>query len=178
MELIRIGEGSLKVTLTEEDMARYALDDAAADCDSAGTRRAVFAILDAAKEQIGFDAARDSVCIRMFRGRTGGCELFVSCTGAADAPRRLLYAFPSASRLAEVCRILAARGFAGTSAAYLGDDGRLLLLLETPRGRLRPDPLDFLTEYGTPLQGGVPAGEHAVLLTRRAVETLAPLAVT
>ena len=90
----------------------------------------------------------------------------------------MVSAFPSASRLAAVCRILAARGYAGTSAAYLGDDGRLLLLLETPRGRLRPDPLDFLTEYGTPLQGGVPAGEHAVLLTRRAVETLAPLAVT
>ena len=46
MELIRIGEGSLKVTLTEEDMARYALDDAAADCDSAGTRRAVYAVGD------------------------------------------------------------------------------------------------------------------------------------
>ena len=178
MELIRIGEGRLKVTLTEEDMARYALDDAAADCDSAGARRAVFAILDAAKEQIGFDAARDRVCIRMFRGRTGGCELFVSCTAADDAPRRLLYAFPSASRLTEVCRILAARGFAGTSAAYLGDDGRLLLLLETPRGHLRPDPLDFLAESGTPLHGGVPVGEHAKLLTPSAVETLAPLAVT
>ena len=67
MELIRIGEGKLKVMLTEEDMALYALDDTASDCSGTETRRAVFAILDAAKAQIGFDAARDRVCIQMLR---------------------------------------------------------------------------------------------------------------
>ena len=103
MELIRIGEGKLKVMLTEEDMALYALDDTASDCSGTETRRAVFAILDAAKAQIGFDAARDRVCIQMFRGRAGGCELFVSCTEKGGAPCRLLYAFPSASRLASAC---------------------------------------------------------------------------
>ena len=86
MELIRIGEGKLKVMLTEEDMALYALDDTASDCSGTETRRAVFAILDAAKAQIGFDAARDRVCIQMFRGRAGGCELFVSCTEKGARP--------------------------------------------------------------------------------------------
>ena len=105
MELIRIGEGKLKVMLTEEDMALYALDDTASDCSGTETRRAVFAILDAAKAQIGFDAARDRVCIQMFRGRAGGCELFVSCTEKGGAPCRLLYAFPSASRLASASRV-------------------------------------------------------------------------
>ena len=74
MELIRIGEGKLKVMLTEEDMALYALDDTASDCSGTETRRAVFAILDAAKAQIGFDAARDRVCIQMFRARPAACS--------------------------------------------------------------------------------------------------------
>lgn len=95
MELIRIGEGKLKVMLTEEDMALYALDDTASDCSGTETRRAVFAILDAAKAQIGFDAARDRVCIQMFRGRAGGCELFVSCTEKGGR------ALPPALRLPE-----------------------------------------------------------------------------
>lgn len=179
MELIRIGEGKLKVMLTEEDMALYALDDTASDCSGTETRRAVFAILDAAKAQIGFDVARDRVCIQMFRGRAGGCELFVSCTEKGGAPCRLLYAFPSASRLASACRVLAAQGFAGASAAYLGDDGRLFLSLETPRGHLRPDPLDVLAEYGTAMPGGTAfLGEHAELITADAVATLSPLSVT
>lgn len=48
MELIHIGEGKLKVMLTEEDMALYALDTALSDGGGAEARRVVRDILDAA----------------------------------------------------------------------------------------------------------------------------------
>ena len=177
MELIHIGEGKLKVMLTEEDMALYALDTALSDGGGAEARRVVRDILDAAGAPLGFAAAQDKICIQIFRGRGGGCELFVSCAETGGT-RRLLYAFATVSDLARVCRLLAAQGFAGASAAYLGDDGRLFLSLKAARGGEPPHALDFLAEYGTPCAaGGAALAEHAVRLTEDAVKTLAPLAV-
>lgn len=178
MELIRIGEGKLKVMLTAEDMAYYALDAASADGEAAGARRAVLDILDTAEAQLGFAAARDRISIQMFRGRGGGCELFVSCGGDKPTAHRRLYAFDSASCLATACRVLAAQGFVGTAAAYRGEDHRLLLQVETPTPRGAPSLLDVLAEYGTPLGDENFCAEHMTLLAADAVATLAPLALT
>ena len=177
MELIHIGEGKLKVMLTEADMALYALDTALSDGGGAEARRVVRDILDAAGAPLGFAAAQDKICIQIFRGRGGGCELFVSCAETGGT-RRLLYAFETVSDLVRVCRLLAAQDFSGASAAYLGDDGRLFLSLEAACGGKHPHALDFLAEYGAPCaEGRAALAEHAALLTERAVETLAPLAV-
>lgn len=174
MELIRIGEGRLKVTLTEEDMARYALDTALAD-GGVEARRIVRDILGAAGAA-DFDTAKDKFCIQIFRGRGGGCELFVS--RAAGGARRLAYAFDTVSRLAEVCRHLAARGYTGASDAYLGEDGGVFLTLDACAD-MPPHALDFLAEYGTACpDGALCLAEHATHITARAVETLAPLAVS
>ena len=175
MELIQIGENRLKVMLTEEDMKRYAIEFELLDYGNTETRRAIWSILDEAKQQIGFDAARDKVYIQAFRGRAGGCELFVSCTEREDAPRRLLYAFESAGRLAAVCRHLEARRFSGEGAAFVGDDGRFYLLLEAGEEK-RPDPLAFVEEFGEALPCREEfLAEHAKLLCRDAVKTLARL---
>lgn len=175
MELIQIGENRLKVMLTEEDMRRYAIEFELLDYGNTETRRAIWSILDEAKRKIGFDAARDKVYIQAFRGRTGGCELFVSCTERENAARRLLYAFESANRLAAVCRHLEARGFLGEGSAFLGDDGRFYLLLEA-REEKRPDPLAFVAEFGTALPCREEfLAEHTRLLCRNAVTTLARL---
>ena len=116
MELIHIGEGKLKVMLTEEDMALYALDTALSDGGGAEARRVVRDILDAAGAPLGFATAQDKICIQIFRGRGGGCELFVSCAETGGT-RRLLYAFATVSDLARVCRLLAVQGFAGAPEA-------------------------------------------------------------
>ena len=87
MELIHIGEGKLKVMLTEEDMALYALDTALSDGGGAEARRVVRDILDAAGAPLGFAAAQDKICIQIFRGRGGGCELFVSCAETGGTRR-------------------------------------------------------------------------------------------
>lgn len=176
MELIQIGENRLKVMLTEEDMKRYAIEFELLDYGNTETRRAIWSILDEAKQQIGFDAARDKVYIQAFRGRAGGCELFVSCSEREDAPRRLLYAFESARQLAAVCRHLEARRFAGEGSAFSGDDGRFYLLLETDETEKRHDPLAFIEEFGEELPCRAEfLAEHAKLLCRDAVKTLARL---
>ena len=176
MELIQIGENRLKVMLTEEDMKRYAIEFELLDYGNTETRRAIWSILDEAKQQIGFDAARDKVYIQAFRGRAGGCELFVSCSEREDAPRRLLYAFASAGKMTAVCRHLTARRFAGEGTAYAGDDGRFYLLLEAKEAEIRPDPLAFIEEFGEKLPCREAfLAEHARLVCREAVQTLSRL---
>lgn len=178
MELIRIGEGKLKVMLTAEDMVYYALDAANDDGEAAGARRAVWDILDTAEAQLGFTAARDRISIQMFKGRSGGCELFVSCTGDVPTAHRRLYAFDSASCLATACRVLAVQGFVGTAVAFRGEDRRLFLQVEMQTPKTTPSLLDVLAEYGTALRDGYLSSEHMTLLTTDAVATLAPLALT
>lgn len=82
MELILIGTDKLKVMLTEEDMKFYAIEFERLDYGNTETRRAIWSILDEAKRQIGFDAARDRIYIQAYKNIAGGCELFVSCADA------------------------------------------------------------------------------------------------
>ena len=145
MELIRIGEEKLKLTLSPEDMGRFGLDAEYLDWSDTGTRRAMWSILDEAKRRCGFDAARDKVLVRVFPSLAGGCEIFVTCVGGRSAgcgndfslkvldgaPREedSVYSFDGISELLDCCRALARSGFCGNSRAFSCDDGRALLVL-------------------------------------------------
>lgn len=78
MEITLLTENELKVSLTRDDMAHYALDCASIDYDTTGTRRAFWSILDEARLQTGFDAAHDRIYIRIYPSRDGGCEMYVT----------------------------------------------------------------------------------------------------
>ena len=109
MELILIGTDKLKVMLTEEDMKFYAIEFERLDYGNTETRRAIWSILDEAKRQIGFDAARDRIYIQAYKNIAGGCELFVSCADAGQKSlgiKKLLYRFDSMASLLCACRLL------------------------------------------------------------------------
>lgn len=183
MDLLLIGEGKLKLTLSRNDMDDYDLDSRALDWSDTGTRRAVWSILDEAKKRCGFDAARERVMVQVFPSADGGCEIFVSNVGKRagdpDVERFFVarrypvsgahpYRFDRLSDLLDCCRAAAVSGYSGSSAAYSCDDGRYILLLCS-------DP-PFACEFGSKMTAGeaeLIIGEHTSTICRdNAVETL------
>ena len=88
MELIRIGDSKLKITLTSDDMTQYDLDCDTMDYDNTETRRAFWDILDHAKHITGFDAAGDRVFVQLYPSKKGGCEMYVTKLGMVCAEKR------------------------------------------------------------------------------------------
>ena len=169
MEWIRISTNKLKIMLTAEDAARYALCPEPADYADSATRRAFRAILTDMRGETGFDAADDKVYIQMYPSREGGCELFVTKMGIEVTPkrgaasdtykspkgkatrqyRRLALCFEDLESLICVCRRLSANGFRGKSDAWLDERHRYWLLIAEHGDPLttREDYL-FAREYG------------------------------
>ncbi|MBE6581241.1 MAG: adaptor protein MecA [Ruminococcaceae bacterium] len=144
MDFIRIGTNKLKIMLTREDAAHYALCPDTADNTDTKTRRAFRAILTDIKARTDFDAAEDKVYIQIFPSREGGCELFVTKMGVSLSPkqattgkaertpkkrRELIFYFTSLEGLVAACRRLFLAKFKGESRVWLDDLGRYWLHL-------------------------------------------------
>ncbi|MBQ9162974.1 MAG: adaptor protein MecA [Clostridia bacterium] len=78
MELIRIGEGKLKIMLTPPDMVKYHLNCDELDCTSEDTREAFRHIFDDARAEVNFDTEGERLFIQLYTSRGGGCEIFVT----------------------------------------------------------------------------------------------------
>ena len=140
MELLPIGSDKLKVTLTEADMESYRLSADSLNWDDTGTRKALWTILDEAKRQCGFDAARERVLVQIFPCRAGGCEMFVTRIGEKRTEEPELIGsmpikrrseaciFDQMSDMLAFCRLLDSSGYNAPSTAYSLEDGRFLLI--------------------------------------------------
>ena len=151
MELIRISESALKVTLTKEDMENYDIVFETLDYENIETRLALTEILAEAKRTAGFFADSDKLYIQAFSDGAGGCELFVS----RESEERL-YEFTSLSRLLLACARLKNCGHKGESTAFRVSHGERYLLRLARNGdyiflseiaTLRRVPKGFLTEH-------------------------------
>ncbi|MBQ3099814.1 MAG: adaptor protein MecA [Clostridia bacterium] len=157
MELLPIGSDKLKVTLTEADMESYRLSADTLNWDDTGTRKALWSILDEAKKQCGFDAAREQILVQIFPSRAGGCEMFVTRTGerrrganhesvrtAIKKSDARACVFDRLYYMIAFCAVLRDSGYKDPADAYSLDDGRFLLIYykDDPRaaefGRITP----------------------------------------
>ena len=175
MELIQIGANALKVTLTKEDMAYYAIEFERLDYENAETRRAIWSILDEAKRTIGFEAARDRLYIQAFRDKDGGCELFVRRADPEKSPssRAALFRFAELRFLLTACAHLQNCGYTDESRAFAGDDGAWYLMLAEKGDTGR---FFYLAELGTALPYSEAfLAEHTSPLCEGAVATLSAL---
>ena len=168
MELLRIGDKKLKVTLSGEDMEHYRLDSESMDYDTTETRSAFWQILDEAKHKTGFDAGGGKIFVQIYPSRAGGCEMYVTLVGeeeqtpVSEDPPPLtegIYCFDTLDVLLKVCCILERLGYSEKSEAYTSDGAFYLAINERRRtGVYGSRPLgeySFLEEYGTRLSGGV-----------------------
>ena len=77
MKLVRTGENELRIQLTARDLQKFSITLDDFDYDSTKGRRVIWELFDRAREETGFDAAKEKVYIQLFP-RDGGCELFVT----------------------------------------------------------------------------------------------------
>ena len=164
MELIKISDTKLKIMLTAEDMARYAIASESLNYENTETRRAVWQILDEAKQRTGFDAASDRVLIQAYPSRSGGCELYITkitqdipyhTTERRSNPegKMRIYAFEGLANLIALCHCLQGSEYKGESSAYAVEGGRYYLVLKEagePSGGMPPS-YHPAQEFGDPV---------------------------
>ncbi len=78
MKLYRLGQNEIRICLTQEDLGRYCVTAEDFDYDSSKGRRVFRELFDLAKEETGFDAAKEKVYIQLYPKKNGGCEIFVT----------------------------------------------------------------------------------------------------
>lgn len=190
MELLKIDNDKLKITLTKEDMEKYALDFDKFSYDNTETRRAFWTILDDAKHETGFDAAVDTVSVQVYGSGSGGCEMYVTRLSEREKettdiclpvlPRSMgqsIYGFHRIEDLLSACRLLDSLCFSGSSSAFFDQSGYYLQISDNGYGRLKKS--DLLSEFGMALEPGFSGyiSEHGIPLCRgHAVSLLSALA--
>lgn len=160
MELIRISERKLKITLTSSDMCQFHLNPEHLEKGSVQMRQAFRLLFAEIRKQIDFDTDDRHISVQYFPSREGGCEMFISHpnpneegtvapahllgSGVKSAPamlpakqhcgkyrRECAYAFFSMEDLLQACLRLQGTGYIGESALWKDDRGVYHLLLET-----------------------------------------------
>lgn len=134
MELLKINDKKLKVTLSENDMRDYRLDAEKIDYDCAETRRAFRDILTVAKSRTGFDTDECKIFVQIYPARDGGCEMFVTKlsdeTDEGIHAFTAVYLFDDLTSLCCACSLLTRCGFRDRSALYGSDRGYYLIISE------------------------------------------------
>ena len=173
MRFLQIDGQSLQISLGAPDMKDLGISFSEMDYTNTATRRALWSLLDRAKSEIGFDAAKGRIEVRAIAARGGGCELFIKKThdhvggdevsytrenircGTEKAEREecVSYKFDSSDALAGACRHIYSRGYSGRSSAYFDEDGGryYLILYDSPKKPAHPQrlrALSFVSEFG------------------------------
>lgn len=160
MEWIRISENKIKVMLTAEDAARYALSPTCKEQKSGLDGQSFRAILSDVREAADFDASEDKVYVQLYPSKEGGFELFITKMGVTltenersrptypYVPREIALSFDTLPALIALCHRLQAGGFSGKSAAYLDEASRYWLLLRERSGSALVGGCPFAAEYG------------------------------
>ncbi len=168
MDFLLIGDSKLKIIMKGEEMEKYSIDAVSSDCTDPLCRRAVWSILDEAKESVGFDPKGDKVLVQFYPLKPSGCEVFVTKLGilsgnsakivsksekiALLSRERHLYAFDGFENLKLAIKAM----LKGSKAVPEGEvysgqsDKYFLLLKEYSRGDLTPE-FPCLLEFGKTL---------------------------
>lgn len=134
MELLRINDKKLKVTLTKTDMRDYNLNTDNIDYNCDKTKQAFRDILSLAKNRTGFDTEDSKIFVQIYPARDGGCEMFVTkLTDEAKSEIHdfsAVYYFSSLTPLCRACALLVNYGFEDRSALYGSKNGFYLAISE------------------------------------------------
>ena len=144
MELLRVSNSKLKITLTPEDMKRFELQCNSMDYANAETKRAFREILEEAGLESDFGITHGRTLIQVFPSKDGGCEMFITRlledTDGYDAPLMPClpsgttdvfdYCFIGQSALLEACYVLNNQGYPGESAVFIDEQEAYHLILD------------------------------------------------
>ena len=159
MEIVRINDKKLKITLSDADMKRHGVTANTFSDGGEKTHAALSQLLSEARGSVGFPPTSRTL-VEAFPGRCGGCEIFVvMLEGGREAKeKRTLFYFSEQEALLRAVRTFVSRfGNRVPSALYrLSRCGHVLSLAlpEEKEGTLSPE-YSFLSEYGERRLGGV-----------------------
>lgn len=166
MKLQQLNENELRIILSKEDLRELDLTLRTIDYNTTKTRKAIWEIFDRARDQTGFDAAKNKIYIKLYPLTDGGCEMYVSkLTGdshiALDsqcytAKRQSLrycagdtaFRFGDFDSLYSACKALSPQA---ESMLYTNDDGEFILLLK--KLARTPSDLRRWSEFGEQIKG-------------------------
>ena len=131
-------------------MMKYELTCEKLDYDNTETRKAIWSILDFAKQETGFDAAIGKIRIEVYPEKSGGCAIYITKLKSSDLPSHepmnetiskatppsgkisVVYQFKETDSLIRVCRFLSHRGYQDESRAFFEtlEKGELRYFLE------------------------------------------------
>jgi negative regulator of genetic competence, sporulation and motility len=127
MEIIRLGESSLKISLPKEEAEKYDfIKDKNIDYE---TSESLKTLLDKAKKEVNFDV-KGRVSVEIYASPKGECEIFVSkikekstykeksFESQRKKGQRSIYAFDKLINLLSVCVRLSKGGFSSKSTVY------------------------------------------------------------
>lgn len=80
-----IGDSKLKIIMNSSDMEKYKIDAVNSDCTDPLCRRAVWSLMDVAREKVGFDPTGDKILVQFYPIKGMGCEVFVTKLGILSA---------------------------------------------------------------------------------------------
>ena len=148
MELIRISDKKIKISLTSAELEDYELTAEMISGSDKRSKKAFRELLVHAKETADFDADGEKVFVQIFRSDGGGCEIFVSLitdkSGASERKRRDgAFTFSGMKDLLSSCRALKRMGYGGVSSAYKSENGYSLILLNATEEQCA-----YVTEWG------------------------------
>lgn len=148
MEFLLIGQSKIKIVMTESELRRYKLDKECGDLESPHSRRAFWRVLEAAREEVGFDPEGDKVLIQFYPTKSHGCEIFITKLGLLSessaelvsrservsmlSKRESFYVFDGLDELVGAVRAIKQTVGEQTPSAdvYLAPSGRYFLALE------------------------------------------------
>ena len=186
MELLRVSNSKLKITLTPEDMERFALQCNSMDYANAETKRAFREILEEAGLESDFDASHGRTLIQVFPSKDGGCEMFITklleeaeCHESSLTPclpsgesAVLDYCFISQRSLLEACHVLNAQGYSGDSAVFIDEREAYHLILT---GKDVPILIEFSDGKNTCRDFAACSKRYTCLVAQEAIPLLAAL---
>ena len=78
MELKKITDDRMRISLSKEELEEWELDFDTLDYDDVRTRLVIWRLFDQAREELGFDVSGTQITVKAYPKRNGGVELYVS----------------------------------------------------------------------------------------------------
>ena len=162
MEFLIVSSSKLKIMMSREGMEKFGISDSDEDYSSPEVRRALWKILDTARDECGFDVSGDKILIQFYPTKDG-CEIFVTKLGkiGASAERSItksqnvamlsskpsIYKFPNLEALISASKNVLCETLSRAVRLYASDDGEYYLMLEERNSPPAPSELLVFGEF-------------------------------
>lgn len=176
MDILRINNNSLKLTLTAEDMADYSLDYKSIEKNKEQSIDTLRYLVKVAGDRCGFVSDGSKFYVQLYASAKGDCEIYIKRINtenlqASNYKSVCVYSFENMTQMLQACSRLMIAKYNGDSTAYKEYNGIHYFLILEERSPLPEEQGGKLCERNTAYY----IFEHCKLICSSAVEMLGKL---